>query len=60
MYGQTAGVAGLASTVGATAAGATGATLPFTGLNLIWIVLAAFAVYAAGLAILRVVPRVHA
>jgi hypothetical protein len=51
MYGQTAGVAGAAATVG------TAATLPFTGLNLIWILLAGFALIAAGIAIMRVIPR---
>ncbi|HVT21071.1 MAG TPA: hypothetical protein VHE57_06770 [Mycobacteriales bacterium] len=36
---------------------ATGATLPFTGLNTMWLVLAAFALLAVGTAILRLVPR---
>jgi hypothetical protein len=54
MYGQTAGVAGATGAVGAAA------TLPFTGLNLIWVLLAGFALIAAGIAILRVIPRKHA
>lgn len=41
----------------ATPALAAGATLPFTGFSLVWYVLAAFALLAAGLAILRVIPR---
>jgi hypothetical protein len=54
MYGQTAGVAGATGVVGAAA------TLPFTGLNVIWVLLAGFALIAAGIAILRVIPRKHA
>lgn len=45
------------TTLGA-AAGA--GALPFTGLNVIWLLLAAFALVAAGLAILRVVPKTEA
>jgi hypothetical protein len=56
MYGQTVGVAGTASTVGAVS---TAATLPFTGLSLIWVLLAGFALIAAGTAIVRVIPRKH-
>jgi hypothetical protein len=32
-------------------------TLPFTGLNLTWTVLAAFALLAAGGALMRIAPR---
>jgi hypothetical protein len=54
MYGQTAGAAG------AVAAVAAAGTLPFTGLNLIWVLLAGFALIAAGTAIMRMIPRRHA
>lgn len=40
----------------AMAAGATG-TLAFTGANVIWWVLAAFALIAAGSALARIAPR---
>ncbi|HVV74573.1 MAG TPA: hypothetical protein VHC43_00940 [Mycobacteriales bacterium] len=48
MYNH-AGVLG----VGAT----TGASLAFTGLPVIWLVLAAFALLSVGTAILRIVPK---
>jgi hypothetical protein len=51
MYNPTTGVA-------ATAAG-TGGALAFTGFNATFAVLAAFALLAAGLAILRIVPRLR-
>jgi len=35
----------------------TGALLPFTGINAVWIILAAFTFVATGLALLRLVPR---
>lgn len=44
----------------AAAAGAAGAgTLPFTGGNAVYVVIAAFALLACGAAILRIVPRVR-
>jgi hypothetical protein len=44
---------------GSYAAASTGtlAGLAATGLNVVWLVLAAFALLGAGLALLRVVPR---
>jgi hypothetical protein len=51
MYDPVAGVA-------ATAAGA-GTGLAFTGLNATWDVCVAFALLAAGLAVLRIVPRLR-
>ena len=43
---------------GPTAAAAGGvATLPFTGMGLTWVVLAGFALFAAGLALRRMFPR---
>jgi hypothetical protein len=42
---------------GATAAAGGGAALAVTGLNVVWIMLAAFALLGAGLALLRIVPR---
>ena len=42
------GVAGSAAAAGA---------LPFTGLNVVWMLLAAFALIAAGSALMRLVPR---
>jgi len=56
MYGH-AGVAGAVSALGTTA---TVATLPFTGVSLVWMSLAGFALISAGLAILRTVPRAQA
>lgn len=53
MYGHS-GVAGAAAAIGTTA---TVATLPFTGMNLVWMFLAAFALISAGLAILRTYPK---
>ena len=50
MYGH-AGLVGTATTA---------AALPFTGLALGWVALAAFALFAAGVAILRLVPRTQA
>jgi 4-hydroxybenzoate polyprenyltransferase len=47
MY-NTAGTAGAAATVGGLAA---------TGLNVMWLLLAAFALLGAGMAIMRLVPR---
>lgn len=45
----------------AAAAGAAGAgTLPFTGGNVVYLALAAFALLAVGAAILRIVPRARA
>jgi hypothetical protein len=41
----------------ATPAIAAGAALPFTGLSVVWYVIAGFALLAAGLAVHRVVPR---
>jgi hypothetical protein len=43
------------SVLGVSAAKA--AALPFTGLNVIWLLLAAFALISAGSALLRIVPR---
>lgn len=39
------------------AGGAAGASLPFTGLNSLWMVLTAFALLSVGTAVLRVVPK---
>ncbi len=39
---------------------ATTGTLAMTGANLVWIVLAAFALIATGLAMLRIIPRSQA
>ena len=47
MYNH-AGVAGGSAAVG---------SLPFTGINVVWMVLAAFALVAAGSALLRIAPR---
>jgi len=38
-------------------AAATAAALPFTGLNIIWVLLAAFTLLAASGALWRIVPR---
>jgi hypothetical protein len=47
MYGKAAGV-------GSTAAGA---TLAYTGTDVLWIGLAGFTLMAAGFALLRILPR---
>ncbi len=39
---------------------ATTGTLAMTGTNLLWFVLAAFALIATGLALVRIVPRTQA
>ncbi len=39
------------------AAGGTGGVLAYTGLNSLWWALAAFALVAAGTALMRIVPR---
>jgi hypothetical protein len=44
------------SVLGASAVGGAGA-LAFTGANVVWLALGAFALIAAGIAILRIVPR---
>lgn len=45
--------------IGATsAAGVTGG-LAFTGVNVLWVLLAGFALLAAGTALLRVLPKVR-
>jgi hypothetical protein len=51
MYTPAAGVA--------TTAAAAGTGLAFTGLNATFDICAAFALLAAGLAVLRIVPRLH-
>lgn len=43
--------------VGAAAGAAGAGALPFTGSNVIYVILAAFALLACGAAILRIVPR---
>ena len=43
--------------VGATAAAGGGIALATTGLDVVWIVLAGFALLGAGLALMRIVPR---
>jgi LPXTG-motif cell wall-anchored protein len=48
------GTAVLGTSVGA---GVAGGMLPHTGIDLLWLVLGAFALIAAGLAVWRVVPR---
>ncbi len=40
-----------------TGTAAAGGALAFTGLSLVWIVLAAFAILAATIAVVRTVPR---
>lgn len=47
MYNQ-AGVLGLTTAAG---------VLPFTGVNIVWLIVAGFAVVTAGTALLRLVPR---
>ena len=42
---------------GATTAVGGGAALAATGMNVVWIVLAGFALLGAGLAMMRIVPR---
>ncbi|MBB1157158.1 MULTISPECIES: hypothetical protein [Amycolatopsis] len=42
----------------ASAAGVTGG-LAFTGVNVLWLLLAGFALLAAGTAMLRILPRVR-
>ncbi len=42
---------------GATATGAAGAGLAATGFNIVWLLLAAFALLGAGMALMRLVPR---
>lgn len=37
--------------------GAAGAALPYTGLRVGWMIIAAFTLIALGLALLRLVPR---
>jgi hypothetical protein len=51
LLGATAGTA-------AGIAGTAGATLPFTGLNLVWLTIGGFALLMAGGALWRIVPRV--
>jgi hypothetical protein len=46
-----------AGAVGGAAIGGTGAILPTTGINLVWLVLAAFTLIATGLAVSRLIPR---
>ncbi len=43
---------------GVGAGGGVGA-LAYTGVDLVWLLLAAFALLAAGMAILRILPRPH-
>lgn len=38
---------------------ATGAMLPFTGFNVVWFLLAAFALISAGTALVRIAPRLE-
>jgi len=51
------GTAVLGTSIGA---GVAGGMLPHTGIDLFWMLLGAFALIAAGLAIWRVVPRQEA
>jgi len=44
-------------TAGVSAAAGGGAALAATGLNVVWILLAGFALLAGGLALLRMIPR---
>ncbi len=39
------------------AAGGTGSVLAYTGFGSMWLALAAFAMIAAGMALMRIVPR---
>ncbi len=50
MYSKSAGVMGLGAGAGAN-------MLPFTGFNILWFILAAFALITAGAALLRIAPR---
>jgi len=43
--------------LGATGAAGGGAVLALTGLNVLWLLLAGFALLGAGLALLRMIPR---
>jgi hypothetical protein len=49
----------LSATAGTAAgvAGVAGGTLPFTGLNLVWLIVAGFALLMAGGALWRISPR---
>lgn len=49
MYVKNAALGGLG--------GGTAASLPFTGFNALWYALAAFTLVAAGLALLRLLPK---
>ncbi|HEY3683706.1 MAG TPA: hypothetical protein VGL93_11730 [Streptosporangiaceae bacterium] len=49
MYVKNAALGGLG--------GGTAASLPFTGFNVLWFALAAFTLIAAGLALLRMLPK---
>lgn len=51
MYVKNAALGGLG--------GGTAASLPFTGFNVLWYALAAFTLIAAGLALLRLLPKPH-
>jgi len=46
-----------AGAIGGAALGGTGALLPTTGINMLWLLLAAFTLVATGFAVIRMVPR---
>ncbi len=46
-------ISGLGSTIGI-------GTLAYTGLDVVWLALGGFALIAAGMAIMRTIPRRHA
>ncbi len=50
MYSRSAGAVGLGAGAGAN-------MLPFTGFNVLWAILARFALITAGAALLRIAPR---
>jgi hypothetical protein len=51
------GVLGATATAGTAGTAATVGILPFTGLNLVWFVIAAFALLMAAGALWRIAPR---
>jgi len=46
-----------AGAISGAAVSGTGALLPTTGVNIVWLALAAFTLIATGLAVFRLIPR---